>query len=132
MTEAFTRNRVAVACAALAVALSATVHAQTAAQAPRPTALTPRADPADARSEVPRIAYRSPMQGYRPYADTEPAPWVETNNTVNRIGGWRVYAKEARQPDAPEAPAAASAPASMPNRDAARPQPAGHQGHKMN
>lgn len=129
MIEVFTRHRVAAAWATFALALSATSQAQTSAEAPKPATQRQRAHAADPRVEVPPLIYRSPMLGYRPYADTEPAPWVDTNNNVGRIGGWRVYAKEARQPDAPDMPAA---PASVPKSEAAKPQPAGHQGHKMN
>lgn len=66
----------------------------------------PRPDPLDAAAKVPPASYRSAFQGYRPYADAEPAPWRESNELVGRIGGWRTYAKEAQQPEAP-----ASAPA---------------------
>lgn len=130
MIEVFTRLRVAAAWAVLALALSAAVQAQNTAGAPKPAVQAQRADAADAKGAVPPVVYRSPMQGYRPYADTEPASWVDTNNNVGRIGGWRVYAKEARQPD--DAPSAPKASASAPQSDAAKPQPAGHQGHKMN
>ncbi|CAM3795609.1 hypothetical protein [Roseateles saccharophilus] len=134
MTEISTRQRVAVACAMLATALSATAQAQPPNPAASAVQAAPgqRGDPTDARSDVPLLVYRSPLQGYRPYADTEPASWVETNKTVATVGGWRVYAKEARQPDAPDA---ASAPASGTKSDAkpdaGKPQPAGHAGHKM-
>ncbi|MEO6280184.1 hypothetical protein [Roseateles sp.] len=140
MTEFFTRHCVVAAWTTLAVAASTNAQAQNQTDAPKPAVATQRADPADARADVPRLVYRSPMQGWRPYADTEPAPWVETNKTVAAVGGWRVYAKEARQPDVPDAPDAASAPASAAKpdakadtkADATKPQPAGHAGHKMN
>ena len=138
MTEISTRRRMAAAWATLAVAMSATAQAQNQADAKKaaasttaavPSASVQRGDPADTRADVPRIVYRSPLLGYRPYADTEPASWVETNKTVASVGGWRAYAKEAHQPDAPEA---ASAPASAARPDASKAQPAGHAGHKMN
>ena len=67
---------------------------------------------------------------YRRLGD-ETHPWREANDTVNRIGGWRVYAREAQQPD----------PAWLPNRRRRRPKrpcsprwPSpclpGHGGHK--
>ncbi|QPF74134.1 hypothetical protein G8A07_15240 [Roseateles sp. DAIF2] len=63
----------------------------------------------DAQAPVPPLVYRSALGSYRPYADTTPSPWVESNERVGRIGGWRVYAKEAQQPDGPAADKPASA-----------------------
>ena len=90
MTEISTRQRVAVACAMLATALSATAQAQPPTPAASAVQAAPgqRGDPTDARSDVPLLVYRSPLQGYRPYADTEPASWVETNKTVATDGGY--------------------------------------------
>jgi hypothetical protein len=88
-----------------------------------------RSDPLDARAPVPALKYQSSLTGYRRFADEKPAPWKEANETAARIGGWRAYARETQQGDAPgpsvSAPAAGaarSAPASAPA--------AGHQGHK--
>ena len=58
--------------------------------------------PASATSEVANAAalpYRSAFEGYKPYADDKLLNWKEVNDTTGRIGGWRVYAKEARQAD---------------------------------
>jgi hypothetical protein len=41
------------------------------------------------------LAFRSAMEGYKPYADDKPIPWKEANETVDQRGGWRAYAKEA-------------------------------------
>ena len=71
-----------------------------AAQAP------PRADPLDAKASVPGVSYRSSLAGYRAFADDKLTPWKEANDTAARIGGWRAYAREAREP-APAASAAA-------------------------
>ena len=65
---------------------------------------------------------------YLPLGDAQRLGWKQANETVNRIGGWRTYLREAQQPDpAPTAPAgrAASAPAPIP---APAPAPA-HGGH---
>lgn len=43
--------------------------------------------------------YRSVFDGYQKFTDQPVASWTQTNTTVKKIGGWRVYAKEARQPD---------------------------------
>ena len=64
-----------------------------------------RIDPTDPSAAVPSVAYRSSFSGYRQRGDEPVAPWKQTNDLVGRIGGWRVYAREARQPDlAPTAP----------------------------
>ena len=82
MTEISTRRRVAAAWATLAVAMSATAQAQNQADAQKaaasttaavPSASEQRGDPADTRADVTRLVNRSPLLGYRPYADTEPA-----------------------------------------------------------
>lgn len=46
------------------------------------------------------ITYRSVFDGYQKYSDQSVGSWAASNTTVGKIGGWRVYAKEARQPDA--------------------------------
>lgn len=101
-------------------AITLVAHAQSSANADKPAA---RPNPLDAKADVPSVIYRSALQGYRPYADTEPGSWTEANDRVGRIGGWRVYAKEAREPQAPAA--GASAP-----QEPAKPAPAAHSGHK--
>lgn len=90
--------------AAAAAALTATLVAvaQTPATAPRARP----ADPADASIAVPAPAYRSAFAGYRRLADAPLVDWKAANDEVERIGGWRAYAREAAAP----APAAASAP----------------------
>lgn len=52
--------------------------------------------------------WRSAFESYRPFSDEKTAPWRQSNDTVQGVGGWRAYAREAAQP----ASAAASAPAS--------------------
>ena len=57
--------------------------------------------------------YRSAFEGYKPYSDDKLLDWKGANENTGRIGGWRVYAKEASQPDgAAAAPDAAVKPAS--------------------
>ncbi len=48
---------------------------------------------------APALQYRSALADYRKFDDQAVAPWTEVNDTVGKIGGWRVYAKEAREPD---------------------------------
>lgn len=52
---------------------------------------------------VPALAYRSVFTAYKGYADQPVTSWREANETVNRIGGWRAYAKEAAQAERPAA-----------------------------
>jgi hypothetical protein len=70
-----------------------------------------KADPADAAASVPALVHRSSLGDYRRHADPAPADWKGANQTVERIGGWRAYAREANAP-APAA-SAASAPDTM-------------------
>ena len=89
--------------AALFTAVSS-LHAQ-----PAPKADIP--DPLDPKAAVPALAYVSPLARYKPAGDVTLTPWKEANDTVARIGGWRVYAREAHPPEpAPSAPAPAASP----------------------
>ena len=110
----------AVHCALLAATLLATLAAQA-----QPAAKTARPDPLDPKASVPALSYVSSFSQYRLLGDEKPVSWRDANDTVTRIGGWRVYAREAQQAD--PAPAA---PAAVPT-DKAKPMPAGHGGHKM-
>lgn len=111
--------------ASLFVSLFATLTAQ--AQPAGPAA---RPDPLDPRAGVPALSYESSFSQYRRLGDDKPISWREANDTVARIGGWRVYAREAQQPDpAPGAKPKDATPAARPN-EPAKPMPAGHGGHK--
>lgn len=66
-------------------------------------------DPSIASAPVPRVSYTSAFAGYRPFADDAMTPWRQANDTAAGIGGWRVYAREARQPTPASALPAASA-----------------------
>ena len=81
---------------------------------------------------MPTLSYESSFARYRLLGDEKPASWRDANDTVTRIGGWRVYAREAQQPDpAPAtAPAPAAGPADAPPAAKPTPMPAGHGGHK--
>jgi hypothetical protein len=94
-------------------------------------------DPADPQAAVPPLpASGTALAGYRRFAPPEPRSWREVNDTVARIGGWRVYLREAHAPEAAAASdAAATADGSRAPPPAAAPAgadraaPAGHQGH---
>ena len=100
-------------------------QAQAPATAPAPTGA--RSDPADPKAPAPAVLYVSPLRAYQGFAEPQVARWRETNDLVRQRGGWRAYAREAREPDAPKSIApAASQPAS-----AAKPAASGHVGHEM-
>ncbi len=106
------------------VFLSAQAQAQ-----PTSTALRP--DPLDAKATVPALSYESAMAQYRRLSEERVVSWREANEAVARIGGWRVYAREAQQA-APPGPAlpAAKPPSGMPADMTHKPMPAGHGDHK--
>ena len=91
---------------------SAETLAQATAPASSPLA-NARSDPADPKARVPATLYVSPLRAYQGFAEPQVAPWRETNELVRQRGGWRAYAREAREPDAPK-PAALSASQPMP------------------
>jgi hypothetical protein len=86
------------------------------------TAPRGRTDPLDAAASTPRLVYQSPLAEYRRFADQPVGSWRSANETVNRVGGWRVYAREAAEPPA--------APASAPKQPAPSTAPAAHGGHE--
>jgi hypothetical protein len=51
-------------------------------------------DPLNAEARVPAVIHRSAIASHRSAADQPVGSWREANETVNRIGGWRTYAKE--------------------------------------
>lgn len=115
--------------------LAASFLATLAAQA-QPAGKAARPDPLDPKASVPTLSYESSFAQYRRLGDEKPVSWRDANDTVTRIGGWRVYAREAQQSDPAPASAPAPAPASKPavTLPAAKPMPmpmpAGHGGHK--
>lgn len=103
---------------AMAMAMAMTVAATTAAAQTAPNPLQPKraGDPLDAGAAVPPLVYRSALAGYRALTVVEPMPWREANDQVGRIGGWRMYLREAHAPEpaADAAPPASAAPATRP------------------
>lgn len=69
-----------------------------------PALAAPRPDPADPAASAPKLQHRSALADYKRRADPTPSDWKAANDLVERIGGWRAYAREAAQ-------GAASAPA---------------------
>lgn len=112
------------------------------AQAQAQSSTSTRLDPLDPKAQVPLVRYESTVPKSRRIGEDKPVAWREANDTVARIGGWRVYAREAQQrdpaaaeePAAPaQAPAAAPTPAPAPAAApaaAAKPMHSGPSGHK--
>ncbi|MEN9776028.1 MAG: multi-Cu oxidase [Pseudomonadota bacterium] len=96
----------------------------TLAHAQRPADASHPADPLDARAPVPHAVYQSPLTGYRGMGSQTPTPWIEANETVNRIGGWRAYARQAQQPET--TPGGSAGTVSAPDVPAARGAHSGH------
>lgn len=53
-------------------------------------------NPTQRPAEAPST-YRSAFEGYSPFRDQAIRPWRELNEEVQRIGGWKAYAKESAQ-----------------------------------
>ncbi len=131
--------------AVLVAPVSANAQAQPQPQAQQAQQARPagdlRPDPLDARASTPPLVHASAFLQYRRLADAPVGAWRDANDTVTRIGGWRVYARDAALPASPAAsmPAgSASAPGAKPAEPAqAVPVPVPgakdpHAGHKMN
>ena len=84
--------------------LSMAAYAQTAASSVPPSTPEP-------------FAFQSALQGYQPHTDEKIADWKAANETTARVGGWRVYAKEASSPS----PTTTLTPPAVPATDAAKP-----------
>ena len=79
-------------------ATQANAQASASASAASPANLAPPATPEP--TALP--AYRSALEGYQRYTEEKTVNWKDANDATARIGGWRAYAKEASQPQAPE------------------------------
>jgi hypothetical protein len=65
-----------------------------------PQATPSRPDPLDAKVAIAPLVHRSSLAGYRRFdAESPPQAWREANEAVERIGGWRAYAREANAPE---------------------------------
>jgi hypothetical protein len=91
--------------AALAAGLAVGTAAQ-AQGAPAPS----RPDPLNPGAAVPAATHTSALARYRSAGEVKVGSWRDANDAATRIGGWRVYAREAAQADAAPAPAPAASP----------------------
>lgn len=78
-----------------------------------------RPDPLDPAAPVPPLTHSSPLSAPAALSDTSVGSWRNANETVNRIGGWRVYGREA-----PGASGSATPPTTPLNPAPAVPPPA--------
>lgn len=97
-------------------------------------------DPADSNTVNPPTIYRSPFADYRAHGEDKNTPWKDANDTVGKIGGWRVYAREAADamkamkareavtPDVPKPAAPPPMPAKSPTAPASPTQSHKHGG----
>jgi hypothetical protein len=46
-----------------------------------------RSDPRDPKAKVPPVDFRSALEGYRPYADSNLRDWRKSNDEVGAAGG---------------------------------------------
>jgi hypothetical protein len=79
-------------CALVAFATGA-AHAQGASSSPAAPAGV--RDPGVPSAAVPPVTYSSAFRRYRPNGEVEVGAWRDLNDQVGRIGGWRVYGREA-------------------------------------
>lgn len=61
------------------------------------------------------LPYRSAWEGYQPFGDDKPQPWKAANDAAASMGGWRSYAKPAREPEPKAGPKPAEAAAADPH-----------------
>lgn len=77
-------------------------------------AITPKmpSQHGNAMTDLPVVGYQAALTGYRSFRDEKVSSWQASNDNVARIGGWRAYAREVREPEpAPrDKPAAAGDP----------------------
>ena len=70
---------------------------------------------------VPKLSYRSVFSQYQGFTEQPVVPWRESNEVVEKMGGWRGYAKEAMLPDTDEKAAATPDPAEMHGEHGSKP-----------
>ena len=70
------------------------------AQSPHPhTHVVDAKTVASSTTSVAGLRYDSVFARYQSHRDEKTSVWREANETVDRVGGWRVYAREAQLPD---------------------------------
>ena len=69
----------------------------------------------NAGAVAPTLKYHSVFSQYQRFSEQPVAPWRQTNDTVESIGGWQAYAREAQQPDPADKPTATPGNMGMPS-----------------
>lgn len=96
-------------CALLALPVMAQVTPAPAAPTPASSASAATAQPTPSA-----LPYASAFEGYQTFSEEKVRPWKESNTTVEKIGGWRTYAKEAAEPEAKVSPVPTASPSAPP------------------
>jgi hypothetical protein len=120
---------------ALGAAAQTPVAAPAAVTAADKPAAAHASSPLDAQASVPALRYQAAFAGYKGVLDQPVGNWKAANDLTAQIGGWRTYARQAREPDAAPMPgmadkgskAAVTAPAASATPAAS--MPAGHGHH---
>lgn len=86
-----------------------------------PAIAAARPDPLDPAAPVPAFSHSSALTHAPSLTETQVGSWREANDTVNRIGGWRTYAREAKPSQPPQA-----APGGSPTQTAPAKPATGH------
>lgn len=94
------------------------------AQTPKPSQAQPmkaaapvqQPDPLDPQASVPAFVYQSAFAQYRVLGSQELISWRQANDNVAAIGGWRVYLRQAQQPE-PAQPAQMDPPQAQPKAE---------------
>jgi hypothetical protein len=107
---------------AAAIAWSQTMNTHSMATQTEPPVATPVAEMPTGNAAP--LRYDSAFGRYKSYREEKATPWRDANDTVTQIGGWRVYAKEAQQPEPVSATTVPTTPASP---LVVKPNP--HEGH---
>lgn len=106
MTRFFFSSRLAWPTLAFFALAGSAAFAQTAASS---EPVTPSAQLATTPAAT--SAFSSVFDSYQPFTEEKTVDWKQANDNTGRIGGWRVYAKEAAEPSPAMPPAPATAPA---------------------
>ena len=105
-------------------------HDHAAMMAAKPAAVASPPVTASPSGALDALSYVSVFTRYKSYRDEKTGSWREANETVDRIGGWRAYAKEAQQPDTTAPATSVTGAPSMPESPpAVAPKPDPHAGH---
>jgi hypothetical protein len=86
-------------------------------------------DPLDPRAPVPVIRYHSAISESPALDAAAVGSWLNANDNVNRIGGWRTYAREAPMQAPLLAPPAQTQPAAATTEPSPRPKGSNQSGH---